>query len=60
LQADFAAVCDKLDIMELQLPQMNKTKRKHYTKYYNDKTRKMVAEKFAQDIEYFGYQFDSK
>jgi hypothetical protein len=59
LKSDFAAVCDKLGIKGLKLPQIGKTSHKHYTKYYNDETRKMVEEIFAKDIEYFGYKFFS-
>jgi len=58
LDADFAEVCQRLGI-EGRIVHRNQSSHEPYQNYYNERTRKLVGEYFAREIEYFGYQFDA-
>lgn len=57
LQEDFDFACKQMNIPVVILPHEHKSERIHYTEYYDNQTREIVAEKYAKDIEYFGYKF---
>jgi hypothetical protein len=56
LKQDFERVCDIMNL-KLQLPHINKTMRKDYTKYYDEETKQIVADWHKTDIQNFGYTF---
>jgi len=58
LADDFRIVCTTLGIPTASLPQYNRSNREHYSKYYTDELRELVRERFAPEIERFGYTFD--
>lgn len=58
LDKDFKIVCEKSNNLQLKLLIRNTTKHKHYSYYYTDETRQLVADLFKTDIEMFGYKFE--
>jgi hypothetical protein len=58
LNADFDAFCSRRGIRCPSLPLENTSQRaRDYRSYFDDETRRLVAEVYALDIEKFGYTF---
>jgi hypothetical protein len=58
LEADLNHILQHLGLPEQSLPHRNQGKREHYSTYYTPRTRKLVAEKFAEEIEWGQYTFE--
>lgn len=58
LREDFDLACNKVGIPNQPLPHRNRSIRGHYAQYYDSELVDLVARKFADDIECFGYRFD--
>jgi chondroitin 4-sulfotransferase 11 len=57
LHEDFDKICKEIGIRQ-ELPHVFKADRGHYMEYYNENTKQTVAERFAVDIDMFGYTFE--
>ncbi len=60
LQSDFSYICGLLNIPNITLSQVNKSKRADYREYFTQESIDIVNEKFKNDIYLFGYNFDSE
>jgi hypothetical protein len=56
LEEDISLIFEKLNI-DRRLNKKNSSKHKHYRKYYNRKTKKLVSEIYHKDIEIFNYKY---
>jgi len=52
-------ICERLDITD-KLPHLNKSKHRHYSTYYTNKTRHMIARKCRREIEMMDYTFEEE
>ena len=58
IDEDWEKISKQLGI-NASLPKLNvNPDKKHYTEYYTDKTKEIIKKRFAEDIEYFEYEFE--
>ncbi len=57
LNEDFAKICENLKIENKELLHLIRGKGSNYIEAYDEKLKKIVAKKYAEEIEYFGYKF---
>lgn len=59
LQRDFREVCDEIGLNDYALPELVVGKKKNYSENYDAKSIQIVAKQYAEEIKFFGYQFDA-
>lgn len=63
LQEDYRQMCNSLGIIYEELMKLKsdvrKDKKKHYSEYYNIRTKKIVERKYEKHIETFKYKFEN-
>ena len=56
LEQDFKKIAEKIGV-DKTLEKRMKLNRRKDEDYYNDETKEIIAEKYSDDIDYFGYKF---
>ncbi|WP_100655931.1 sulfotransferase family 2 domain-containing protein [Alteromonas flava] len=57
LSRDVERLCKIKGLTLVSLPHINKSSHTDYRKYYSEEMRTIIEERFAEDLEYFGYEF---
>jgi hypothetical protein len=56
LEDDFRKICHRIEVDE-KIPHFNKSLERNYREYYSEKSRDLVREYYASDIDLFDYEF---
>jgi hypothetical protein len=59
LQRDFELVCQNIGIPSEQLQRRNVSRHEHYSRYYDSELAELVANRFRDEIEQFGFKFEA-
>ncbi|MDX1393810.1 MAG: sulfotransferase family 2 domain-containing protein [Gemmatimonadota bacterium] len=57
LSSDLMEIFERLGLPAVNVPVKNPSRHRNYREYYSDENRRLVAERFARDIEFFDYEF---
>lgn len=57
---DLNYVCDVIGINCGEIPHKHKTEHAHYSFYYTPRTKEIIAKKYQEDIETFGFTFETE
>ena len=57
---DMRYVMTVLGFANLEIPHKHSSQHEHYSHYYTERTKKIIARKYKKDIEAFGYTFEYK
>ena len=59
MEASWKCICEKLQF-DAKLPHLNKSTHSHYSTYYTDETKNLIAERCKLEIKLMGYKFEEK
>lgn len=57
---DLKYVCDIIGIEVGELKNKHQTNHAHYSTYYTPRTKQIIADLYKEDIETFGFTFETK
>ena len=58
MERDYKSICERLKLQSEPLQQVNRSRHRPYVDYYTPQLRDLIATRYRQDIEMFGYRFD--
>lgn len=58
LDEDMPSVFEKIGLPKTRMPHRNGSRHRHYSEYYTDETRDLVAQRYSRDISHFGFRFE--
>lgn len=55
---DLKFLLSVIGLKDQEIPHKNRSEHKHYSTYYTERTKEIIAQKYKEDIETFGYTFE--